>query len=145
MSTDGLDFTDVEFEVGLLILLVAQILSAFMGIYVQDMYSEHGKHWNENLFYSHVFSLPLFVAVYPSLMTQWRQITNTPPLSLSPQLHACKRQQKDQRVKLLDESELSGLFSLHVPLRFYAIYIVFLMLLLYKVPFYTIYKQRRGK
>jgi drug/metabolite transporter (DMT)-like permease len=45
-----IDVQDTSFEVGLLVLLVAQILSAFMGIWVQDTYAEYGNHWDENLF-----------------------------------------------------------------------------------------------
>ena len=30
---------------GLLILLAAQILSAYMGVYVQETYAQHGANW----------------------------------------------------------------------------------------------------
>jgi len=67
---------------GLALLLVAQLLSAYMGQYVQDIYSEHGKHWDENLFYSHFLSLPMFLPLAPSLSSQYQRLAASPPLVL---------------------------------------------------------------
>jgi drug/metabolite transporter (DMT)-like permease len=66
-------------ELGLLVLLIAQILSAYMGIYVQDMYSQHGTHWHENLFYSHLLSLPLFLPLASLLRAQYSRLSASPP------------------------------------------------------------------
>ena len=76
--------SDSSYALGLAVLLVAQILSAFMGIWIQDTYAQYGNHWDENLFYSHLFSLPLFLPLQPMLATQYRRLLNSPPLLLSP-------------------------------------------------------------
>jgi UDP-xylose/UDP-N-acetylglucosamine transporter B4 len=68
---------------GLLILLVAQTLSAIMGLYTEETYKIYGPQWRENLFYSHILSLPLFLPFLPSLVRQFRVLANSPPLSLS--------------------------------------------------------------
>lgn len=68
---------------GLFILFVAQLLSALMGLYVEITYKKYGSHWQENLFYSHFLSLPLFLPILPSLMRQYRQLLTSPPLKLS--------------------------------------------------------------
>ncbi|KAF1986226.1 UAA transporter [Aulographum hederae CBS 113979] len=82
MSSGAVDIEDVNFKWGLLILLVAQSLSAFMGVYVQDVYAEHGKHWDENLFYSHFLSLPLFMPLASTLQAQYQRLAVSPPLVL---------------------------------------------------------------
>jgi hypothetical protein len=75
-----------EFYFGLVILLVAQSLSSYMGIYVQDTYAQYGNHWRENLFYSHVFSLPLFIPLQPLLAKQYNQLRQSPPPQIPAQL-----------------------------------------------------------
>ena len=67
---------------GLFILFVAQLLSAIMGLYVQNTYAEYGPHWHENLFYSHFLSLPLFAPFFPSLYSQFRRLLKSPPLMI---------------------------------------------------------------
>jgi UDP-galactose transporter len=84
MNTGNIDFTDSSFEAGLVVLLVAQLLSAWMGIYVQDLYAEHGKHWDQNLFYSHLLSLPMFLPLGNTLTLQFKRLRATPPLIFSP-------------------------------------------------------------
>lgn len=81
-----IDVKDSSFEMGLLILLVAQMLSSYMGIYVQDTYAQYGKHWDENLFYSHAFSLPMFLPLQPTLSTQFERLRNSPAPQLPAQL-----------------------------------------------------------
>ncbi|KAI9848504.1 MAG: golgi uridine diphosphate-N- acetylglucosamine transporter [Thelocarpon superellum] len=67
---------------GLVILFLAQVLSAFMGLYVQRTYEIYGQHWRENLFYSHFLSLPLFLPFLPSMRRQLTQVAASPPLTL---------------------------------------------------------------
>lgn len=81
MSTNNINFTDPSFEAGLLILLIAQLLSAYMGAYVEDIYAEHGNYWHENLFYSHFLSLPLFLPLQPTLQRQYVRLAASPPLA----------------------------------------------------------------
>ena len=63
-------------------LLLAQILSAYMGVYVQDTYAEHGAEWRENLFYSHFLSLPLFLPLAGRLRRHYSSLARTAPLDL---------------------------------------------------------------
>ncbi|KAI9769671.1 MAG: golgi uridine diphosphate-N- acetylglucosamine transporter [Geoglossum simile] len=69
------------FLTGLLILFVAQVLSAIMGLYIQATYEAYGSHWRENLFYSHFFSLPLFIPFFPKMLAQFRLLATSPPIS----------------------------------------------------------------
>ena len=65
-----------------MILFIAQILSAIMGLYTEETYRIYGPQWKENLFYSHLLSLPLFVPFLPSLIRQFMKLANSPPLGL---------------------------------------------------------------
>lgn len=71
-------------SLGLLILLAAQMLSAYMGVYVQELYSAYGSHWDENLFYTHAMSIPLFLPLAPSLQAQYQRLRSSPPLFTQP-------------------------------------------------------------
>ena len=51
-----------------------------MGLYVQLTYARFGPHWNENLFYSHFLSLPLFLPFFPTIWDQFRRLIDSPPL-----------------------------------------------------------------
>jgi solute carrier family 35 (UDP-xylose/UDP-N-acetylglucosamine transporter), member B4 len=71
-----------SFVTGLVILFVAQVLSAIMGLYTEETYRMYGPQWKENLFYSHILSLPLFLPFLPSLIRQFGKLANSPPLVL---------------------------------------------------------------
>lgn len=71
-----------EFTIGLSILLVAQLLSAYMGAYVEDTYSTYDASWTENLFYSHILSLPMFLPLSSSLRHDYAKLSKTAPLDL---------------------------------------------------------------
>lgn len=71
-----------SFNTGLAILLTAQILSAIMGLYTEETYRKYGPQWRENLFYSHLLSLPLFLPFMPSMWRQFNKLANSPPLPL---------------------------------------------------------------
>ncbi|KAK6212992.1 AMP deaminase [Colletotrichum tabaci] len=53
-----------------------------MGLYTEETYKKYGPQWKENLFYSHLLSLPLFLPFAPSLIRQFRRLADSPPLSL---------------------------------------------------------------
>lgn len=74
--------SSTEFTTGLMILLVAQTLSAYMGAYVEDTYAAFGASWTENLFYSHFLALPLFLPLWDTLSGQWSRLADTPALDL---------------------------------------------------------------
>ncbi|KAI1327562.1 UAA transporter family-domain-containing protein [Xylariaceae sp. FL0255] len=71
-----------SFGLGLGILFVAQILSAIMGLYTEETYKKYGPQWKENLFYSHILSLPLFLPFSKSLVQQFMRLANSAPLTL---------------------------------------------------------------
>lgn len=73
---------------GLVILFVAQLLSALMGLYTEATYKTYGPHWRENLFYSHILSLPLFLPFSRSMLRNFRQLAKTAPLTLAPSFSA---------------------------------------------------------
>lgn len=54
-----------------------------MGLYTEETYRIYGPQWKENLFYSHLLSLPLFMPFLPSLSRQFMKLANSPPLALS--------------------------------------------------------------
>ena len=72
-----------EFAIGLSVLFVAQVLSAWMGVYVQDIYSKYHAHWLENLFYSHFLSLPLFLPLQGTLRRQYQHLQDSPPVNVN--------------------------------------------------------------
>ncbi|KAI0141307.1 upd-c transporter [Pestalotiopsis sp. NC0098] len=80
--TDEPSESSSTFSTGLVILFVAQSLSAVMGLYTEETYKKYGGHWKENLFYSHLLSLPLFLPFSASLYRQFVRLANSPPLTL---------------------------------------------------------------
>jgi UDP-xylose/UDP-N-acetylglucosamine transporter B4 len=70
------------FSTGLAILFLAQVLSAIMGLYTEETYKAYGPHWKENLFYSHLLALPLFLPFLPSMRRQFFKLAASPPLGL---------------------------------------------------------------
>ncbi|KAH8676372.1 UDP-N-acetylglucosamine transporter YEA4 [Xylariales sp. PMI_506] len=83
VSTTGqADQSKSTFSTGLIILFVAQVLSAIMGLYTEETYKTYGPQWKENLFYSHLLSLPLFLPFSASLYRQFMRLANSPPLFL---------------------------------------------------------------
>lgn len=81
-NADSRSRIDSEFLIGLAILFVAQLLSAFMGLYTQLTYAKYGSHWHENLFYSHALSIPLFSVFFPSLLNQFHKLLTSTPIQL---------------------------------------------------------------
>ncbi|KAF1360451.1 PMT-domain-containing protein [Lizonia empirigonia] len=87
-KTANVDPTKNSFEAGLLVLLVAQLLSAYMGAYVEDVYRDHGKDWKANLFYSHLLSIPMFAAFAPVLTTQFTRLQSSRSFQIPPSVAA---------------------------------------------------------
>lgn len=71
------------FNSGLVILFIAQVLSAIMGLYTEATYRQYGPHWRENLFYSHMLSLPLFLPFAPSMLRSIKSMMHSDALTLS--------------------------------------------------------------
>lgn len=72
-----------SFLVGLLILFTALVLSSAMGLYTEATYRIYGPQWRENLFYSHLLSLPLFLPFAPGLIRQFQKLAQSPALQFS--------------------------------------------------------------
>lgn len=95
------------FSIGLLVLFIAQILSAIMGLYTEDTYQKYGAHWKENLFYSHFLSLPLFLPFLPAMLRQFRELAASAPLSFP--------FTQSMTVSELPAGLQSGITSVHIP------------------------------
>lgn len=68
---------------GLIILFFAQVLSAIMGLYTEATYKLYGPQWRENLLYCHMLSLPLFLPFMPSMIRNFKSMTQSAPLKIS--------------------------------------------------------------
>ena len=88
METSNIDPTSGSFEAGLVILLIAQFLSAYMGAYVEDIYHDHGKDWQANLFYSHLLSIPMFAGFAPVLTKQFARLQASQSFHVPPSIAA---------------------------------------------------------
>ena len=77
---------------GFVLLFLALLLSAFLGLYTDKLYATHGRGPQataESLFYSHTLSLPFFGLQFQSLTNNFQTLTATsPPLSTSLALNA---------------------------------------------------------
>ncbi|KAJ8117279.1 hypothetical protein OPT61_g1488 [Boeremia exigua] len=87
-NTANVDPNKASFEAGLLVLLIAQLLSAYMGAYVEDVYRDHGKDWKANLFYSHLLSIPMFAAFAPTLNAQFARLQSSHSFQIPPSVAA---------------------------------------------------------
>jgi UDP-xylose/UDP-N-acetylglucosamine transporter B4 len=78
----GSEASASDFTTGLAILLLAQLLAAYQGAYTEDLYAQYKAEWTENLFYSHLLSLPLFLPFAETLRHQYTRLATTAPLQL---------------------------------------------------------------
>lgn len=69
---------DVLFFIGIGVLLFAAILMALLGLYNEETYKKYGKHWQENVFYSHLFGLPIFLFMFPRIITEFKNLLKYP-------------------------------------------------------------------
>ncbi|KAL7275127.1 golgi uridine diphosphate-N-acetylglucosamine transporter [Rhizina undulata] len=65
---------------GLVVLGVAQVLSAFMGLYIEATYKIYGNNYREGLFYTHALSLIFFIPLLTSIRDQFTALLSSPPL-----------------------------------------------------------------
>lgn len=61
-----------------------------MGLYTQLTYAAYGSHWHENLFYSHFLSIPFFLPFLPSLLTDFRHLLSSSPITVFPSILSLK-------------------------------------------------------
>jgi len=72
---------DRTFITGLSIIFVAQVLAAIMGIYTQTLYSQYGPHPQENLLYTHLWSIPLFIPLFPRINPVLERLIDSPSVA----------------------------------------------------------------
>lgn len=51
-----------------------------MGLYTEATYREYGPQWRENLFYSHLLSLPLFLPFSSAMYRSYSKMAESSPL-----------------------------------------------------------------
>ena len=68
--------------VGIGLLTFALFMSARMGIYQEVIYSTHGKHPKEALFYTHALPLPGFLLLAPDILHHWGIVMASPAISV---------------------------------------------------------------
>merc|ERR1712192_281511 len=68
--------------VGISLLTFALFMSARMGIYQEVVYSKHGKHPKEALFYTHALPLPGFLLLAPDIMAHWSILMASAPITI---------------------------------------------------------------
>ncbi|XP_031573170.1 UDP-xylose and UDP-N-acetylglucosamine transporter-like [Actinia tenebrosa] len=82
-ATTGNPYTDyLWWCVGIGMLIVALLLSARLGIYQEQLYSEFGKHPKEALFYAHALPLPGFLLLGKDLYHHILVFSASEPLHL---------------------------------------------------------------
>lgn len=69
---------DVLFFCGIGVLLFAAILMALLGLYNEETYKKYGKHWKENVFYSHLFGLPIFLLMFKRIIIEFKSLWEYP-------------------------------------------------------------------
>ncbi|KAK9477324.1 UAA transporter [Lipomyces japonicus] len=73
-----------EFAIGIVILFIAQTLSAIMSQITELTYKRYGNHWRENLFFMHFLTLPMFWPMRESIVTELRTLAASRPVKISP-------------------------------------------------------------
>ncbi|AOW05894.1 UAA transporter [Yarrowia lipolytica] len=71
--------TTTQFVLGIVLLLVAAILSSFQGLFSEVTYSKYGGNWRESLFYTHFLSLPLFAPLASDIIRQFGSVWGAHP------------------------------------------------------------------
>lgn len=66
---------DPIFLVGLSMLIISSLSSALLSVYNEWTFKTYGKYWQENLFYTHFFSLPIFlIKDYNTIITEYERM-----------------------------------------------------------------------
>jgi len=73
-----------EMMIGIGLLVFAMLLSARMGVYQEVLYSRHGKHAKEALFYTHALPLPGFLLLGRDIIRHWNICLASTPISVLP-------------------------------------------------------------
>ncbi|CAI4038462.1 hypothetical protein SMKI_05G0730 [Saccharomyces mikatae IFO 1815] len=68
---------DSTFIFGICVLVLSSFTSSLLSAYNERTYQKYGKHWKENIFYSHLLSLPLFLFNQKQLIYEYRVMRNS--------------------------------------------------------------------
>ncbi|XP_051864297.1 UDP-xylose and UDP-N-acetylglucosamine transporter-like [Drosophila nasuta] len=68
--------------VGIALLAIALLVTAYMGIYQEVIFKRHGKHPNEALFYTHMLPLPGFLVMASNIAQHWSIAVNSEAMSI---------------------------------------------------------------
>uniref|UniRef100_A0A915E800 UDP-xylose and UDP-N-acetylglucosamine transporter n=1 Tax=Ditylenchus dipsaci TaxID=166011 RepID=A0A915E800_9BILA len=71
-----------EWMIGIAMLTVALLVSSYLAICQERMYTNYGKHPREAMFYIHSISLPFFVFMGPDILKSAIEFTQAPPLQV---------------------------------------------------------------
>lgn len=74
---ESINNLDANFLTGIGLLLVSSIASSSLSVYNEWTYQKYGKHWRENLFYTHALALPLFLLQYKQLQRKFLALINS--------------------------------------------------------------------
>ncbi|KAG5357273.1 UDP-N-acetylglucosamine transporter yea4 [Yarrowia sp. C11] len=78
-DSKGQKATTTQFVLGIVLLLVAAILSSFQGLFSEVTYSQYGGNWRESLFYTHFLALPLFAPLAKDIIRQFGSVWGAHP------------------------------------------------------------------
>ena len=82
-DSGGLSSPFSQYLIGIAMLFVSLIVSGFLGIWQEETFRLYGtSHWREALFYTHFFSLPLFLIRTPQLLQEIKAANKTFPVDL---------------------------------------------------------------
>ncbi|CAI4059792.1 hypothetical protein N7582_001458 [Saccharomyces uvarum] len=68
---------DRTFVLGICILILSSVTSSLLSAYNERTYQKYGKHWKENIFYSHFLALPLFLLNAKQLVHEYQAMKNS--------------------------------------------------------------------
>lgn len=62
-SKESINFElgNLKFVIGICLLIISSLSSSLLSVYNEWTYQTYGKYWQENLFYTHLLSLPFFL------------------------------------------------------------------------------------
>ncbi|CAO3630357.1 unnamed protein product [Cunninghamella blakesleeana] len=75
--------TGSQFITGIILLVIAMVLSAGMGLFQEVTYKKYGKQWREGLFYTHFLALPFFLFFFNDIASQIKVYNESTPAPLT--------------------------------------------------------------
>lgn len=76
-STVSSNVSSSSYFIGIGLLSLAVLTSAFLGLLQQRTYGKYGGHWREGLFYTHTLSLPFFLLFHKEISVSASELDHT--------------------------------------------------------------------